>query len=146
MEKQTIISVSTESDNYVVFAISSTINDIQCCMALNQIFGVALQGKEPKDLSINKRIVQPSCFTAFDANNRFTITLIDNQINGGPFLDFLKNVSYFVKISPLEDKEKIAEIQKLLSSNRDFLFVQSVDKNTLKPQQGKMFKSLFQFL
>lgn len=146
MGKQTVIDVTTISDDYVVFAISSTNNDIQCCMAINQIFGVSLQGKEPKNLSINRRIVQPSCFTAFDPNNRFTITLIDNQTNGGPFLDFLKNVSYFVKISPLDDKEKIADIQKYLSSNPDFLFVQSIDENNLKPQQKKMFDGFFQFL
>ena len=146
MGKQTVIKVSTISDNYVVFAISSTINDIQCCMAINQIFGIALQGKKSKDLSINGRIVQPSCFTAFDPNNCFNVTLVDNQTNGGPFLDFLKNVSYFVKITPLDDKEKIADIQKYLSANPDFLFVQSIDKSNLKSQQEKVFNGFFQFL
>lgn len=141
---KTTIKLNVEEEN-VIFAISTNLRDFQFCDFVNTTFQVELQAQEQIDVILpSGQVVKPLRFSYYDETRNLTFTIIDNQTNGGPFVDFMKNINFFLKISPSGGKEQELEYQKKLADNTSIIYIQQVDYKNFKPRQKLIFKSLFQ--
>ena len=145
--KPTTIKITSKTESFEIFALSTSLNEMQMCLKINQLLNIDLQRKSPITITLKKKDIQPLCFSADDMLRRVTITLIDNK-SITPTLDFLKNISFFIKISPVNSESQINEIHQTLASCDDFLFIQRIEvgKTLLNKQQLAIFNSLFQYV
>lgn len=145
--KPTTIKITSKTESFKIFALSTSLNEMQMCLKINQLLNIDLQRKSPVTITLKKKDIQPLCFSSDDLLRRVTITLIDNK-SIAPTLDFLKNISFFIKISPINSESQINEIQQTLASCNEFLFIQriEIDQMLLNKQQSAIFNSLFQYL
>lgn len=135
----------TVEEECVIFAISTNLRDFQFCDFINTTFQIELQAQEPIDVILpSGQVVKPLRFSYHDETKNLYYTIIDNQTNGGPFVDFMKNINFFLKISPYGDDDLKQEYQKKLSNNPSIIFIQQVDYQNFKQRQKLIFKSLFQ--
>ncbi len=147
MGKQTIIKkMSSIAENFEVFAICTNLNEFQFCGTLNQLFSVDLHGQAPKEMLLNGKTVLPMCFSAMIPNSNITITVIDNQNEGEPLLDFYGKITFFVKISPIVNEIQLVDFQEKFSQQKDFFFVQKINSSELTKQKLNLFNSLFKYL
>ena len=144
--KPTTIKITSKTESFEIFALSTSLNEMQMCLKINQLLNINLQRKSPVTITLKKKDIQPLCFSSDDILRRVTITLIDNK-SITPTLDFLKNISFFIKISPVNSEIQINEIQQTLASCDEFLFIQRIEvgKTLLSKQQLAIFNSLFQY-
>ena len=145
--KPTTIKIMPKTESFEIFALSTSLNEMQMCLKINQLLHIDLQRKSPITVTIKKNEVQPACFSSEDTLRRVTVTLIDNK-SITPTLDFFKNISFFIKISPVNSESQINEIHQTLASCNEFLFIQKIekDKTPLNKQQSATFNSLFQYV
>lgn len=145
--KPTTIKITSKTESFEIFALSTSLNEMQMCLKINQLLNIDLQRKSPVTITLKKKDIQPLCFSSDDMLRRVTITLIDNK-SITPTLDFLKNISFFIKISPVNSEIQINEIQQTLASCDEFLFIQRIEvgKTLLSKQQLAIFNSLFQYV
>ena len=145
--KPTTIKITSKTESFEIFALSTSLNEMQMCLKINQLLNINLQRKSPVTITLKKKDIQPLCFSSDDILRRVTITLIDNK-SITPTLDFLKNISFFIKISPVNSESQINEIQQTLASCDEFLFIQRIEvgKTLLSKQQLAIFNSLFQYV
>jgi|SRR5574344_804047 hypothetical protein len=145
--KPTTIKITSKTESFEIFALSTSLNEMQMCLKINQLLNIDLQRKSPITITLKKKDIQPLCFSSDDMLRRVTITLIDNK-SITPTLDFLKNISFFIKISPVNSESQINEIHQTLASCDDFLFIQRIEvgKTLLNKQQLAIFNSLFQYV
>ena len=145
--KPTTIKITSKTESFEIFALSTSLNEMQMCLKINQLLNIDLQRKSPVTITLKKKDIQPLCFSSDDILRRVTITLIDNK-SITPTLDFLKNISFFIKISPVNSEIQINEIQQTLASCDEFLFIQRIEvgKTLLSKQQLAIFNSLFQYV
>lgn len=145
--KPTTIKITPKTESFEIFALSTSLNEMQMCLKINQLLHIDLQRKSPITVTIKKNEVQPICFSSEDPLRRVTVTLIDNK-SITPTLDFLKNISFFIKISPVNSESQINEIHQTLASCNEFLFIQriEIDKTLLNKQQLAIFNALFQYV
>ncbi len=145
--KPTTIKITSKTESFEIFALSTSLNEMQMCLKINQLLNINLQRKSPVTITLKKKDIQPLCFSSDDILRRVTITLIDNK-SITPTLDFLKNISFFIKISPVNSEIQINEIQQTLASCDEFLFIQRIEvgKTLLSKQQLAIFNSLFQYV
>ena len=145
--KPTTIKITSKTESFEIFALSTSLNEMQMCLKINQLLNINLQRKSPVTITLKKKDIQPLCFSSDDILRRVTITLIDNK-SITPTLDFLKNISFFIKISPVNSESQINEIHQTLASCDDFLFIQRIEvgKTLLSKQQLAIFNSLFQYV
>lgn len=145
--KPTTIKITSKTESFEIYALSTSLNEMQMCLKINQLLNINLQRKSPVTITLKKKDIQPLCFSSDDILRRVTITLIDNK-SITPTLDFLKNISFFIKISPVNSEIQINEIQQTLASCDEFLFIQRIEvgKTLLSKQQLAIFNSLFQYV
>lgn len=145
--KPTTIKITSKTESFEIFALSTSLNEMQMCLKINQLLNINLQRKSPVTITLKKKDIQPLCFSSDDILRRVTITLIDNK-SITPTLDFLKNISFFIKISPVNSEIQINEIHQTLASCDEFLFIQRIEvgKTLLSKQQLAIFNSLFQYV
>ncbi len=145
--KPTTIKITSKTESFEIYALSTSLNEMQMCLKINQLLNIDLQRKSPITITLKKKDIQPLCFSSDDMLRRVTITLIDNK-SITPTLDFLKNISFFIKISPVNSESQINEIHQTLASCDDFLFIQRIEagKTLLNKQQLAIFNSLFQYV
>lgn len=145
--KPTTIKITSKTESFEIFALSTSLNEMQMCLKINQLLNINLQRKSPVTITLKKKDIQPLCFSSDDILRRVTITLIDNK-SITPTLDFLKNISFFIKISPVNSESQINEIHQTLASCDEFLFIQRIEvgKTLLSKQQLAIFNSLFQYV
>ncbi len=145
--KPTTIKITSKTESFKIIALSTSLNEMQMCLKINQLLNIDLQRKSPVTITLKKKDIQPLCFSSDDLLRRVTITLIDNK-SIAQTLDFLKNISFFIKISPINSESQINEIHQTLASCEEFLFIQKIeiDQMQLNKQQSAIFNSLFQYL
>lgn len=145
--KPTTIKITSKAESFEIFAVCTSLNEMQICVKLNQLLHIDLQRKQPITITLKKEEIQPLCFSADDLLRRITVTLIDNK-SVAPTLDSLKNISFFIKISPINSEIQINEIEQTLASCNDFLFIQKIElgKTLLSKQQSATFTSIFQYV
>ena len=145
--KPTTIKITSKTESFEIFALSTSLNELQMCLKINQLLNINLQRKSPVTITLKKKDILPLCFSSDDILRRVTIPLIDNK-SISTTLDFLKNISFFIKISPVNSEIQINEIQQTLASCDEFLFIQRIEvgKTLLSKQQLAIFNSLFQYV
>ncbi|MCQ2959010.1 MAG: hypothetical protein MJ198_02315 [Bacteroidales bacterium] len=146
MGKTSTIKMTTTAEHYEVFAICTNLNVFQFCVAINQLFSIDLQAQKDVTLTLNGKTVQPFSFSAVNINDNITITVIDNDAKQNTVLDFYKNISFFVKFSPIISDSQTTEIQEILAKEKEFLFVQKLNVSTLSKSNANAANALFQIL
>lgn len=129
---------------YEIFAICTNLNVFQFCATINSLFSINLQGQKHIPLELQGKVVEPSHYSSSKPNDNVTITVVENQVDGQPLVDFLKNISYFVKISPIVTESQIEDFRKVLSSTENFTFVQRVAQLNFTKQQETTLNTIFQ--
>lgn len=139
---KTTVKLNVEEES-VIFAISTNLRDFQFCDFVNTTFQVELQAQEQVEVILpSGQVVKPLRFSYCDEIRKQKFTIIDNQTNGGPFVDFMKNINFFLKITQTKGEEQ--EYQKKLANNLSIIYIQQVDYKNFPQRQKLIFKSLFQ--
>ncbi|MBR5434634.1 MAG: hypothetical protein IK117_09385 [Bacteroidales bacterium] len=146
MGKQTTIKVPLKTERYEIFAICSNLNVFQFCATLNNLLSIDLQGQKPREIEINGIRVQPLHYSFVNPIDKVTTTVVENQVNGRPLLDYLKNITFFVKLSPVVSDEQLTDFQQKLSESGMFTFVQRISRQNFTKQQENTFNAIFQYV
>lgn len=146
MAKQTTIKLTSNVERNEIFAVCTSLNVFQFCTVIDNLFAIDLQSKKPVELLINEKTVTPSSYSAKCQTNPMTVTVLENKVDGEWLVDFLKNISFFVKISSFVTDSQIADFQAKLNSCKDFQFVQKIDFSKLNKSQTNLLKMLIKHL
>lgn len=132
---------TSEVERNELFAICTTLNVFQFCMLLNNLFSIDLQGCKPVEMKIDERELSLHRYSAKSQSSLLTISVVENKIGEGCLIDFFKNISFFVKISPIVVESQVTDFQSVLNSRNEFQFVQKIEiSNLSSAQQPKMLK------
>ncbi len=138
------VKLKSNEEEYSIFAITANLRDFQFCDFINTVFSIEIRAQEPIEISLpDGKTVKPFLYSSYDDSRKTKITIVDSKSNGIPFIDFLKNITYFLKISPALEATELTEIQQRLSENEKILFVQRIDIQSLASKQKNILKALF---
>jgi len=146
MGKQTTIKMTSKPERYEIFAVCTNLNVFQFCTTLNNLFFIDLQGQKQLEIEVNGKRVKPSSYSYSNPTDKLTTTVVENQENGRPLLDFLKNITFFVKLSPVPSETQIADFQQKLSNSGVASFVQRISRQNFTKQQENTFNTIFQYV
>lgn len=143
MAEKKIALKTTTDESFVVFAINTTLLDFNVCSTINQIFNCELQGKQ-RTISRNGKNIDLFFFSDYNQTQKQRISLIEVKTDIGPLFDFLRNVHFLLKISPVISEEQVAEFQQKLQGCEQFQFVQKISTENFSKQQLNSFNGVIQ--
>lgn len=145
-QKQTITKLSVEPDfDFVLIAISSSLNDYSLCWALNRFLNISLVRTEDLKVEIENTKEQ-GAFSLFkcDACEMFSgLSLISNKSDKGHLIRALNNIDYFLLIHGEVFEEEEQHIISSLKEIDGVLLSYKLTKDLLHENQRRKFFSIF---
>lgn len=137
-----ITQVETPIEKYEILAVSTNCDEFQFCTLLNQLLLINLQAQKPYRVLLQKKEISLHYFSAWDDLRKLKVFVVDNQEDGVPVVDFMRNINFFVKIvSPNEGM--LLDNQRLLLESDKVTFVQRVNREKLTTKQNTLLSTLF---
>ena len=62
--KPTTIKITSKTESFKIFALSTSLNEMQMCLKINQLLNIDLQRKSPVTITLKKKDIQPLCFSS----------------------------------------------------------------------------------
>lgn len=142
-EKKKIIKIE-ENQNFVIFAVATTLDEFSFCNAINDVFGIALQIKPPATYELlNGTKVLHSFYSTTDDLSKTNFEVIANRTSKGVLIESMESVNYFVRCTSINIDSKVTDFAKKIMNIEGVLFVQKIGLSDLQLKVKNQLIHLF---
>lgn len=145
-QKKYTLSKSEKKDS-IVLGITAHVDEFTFCTLLQQELSINLRVSEQVEFEIrpNTRISYP-IYSYQNTEQLISYELVSNKTKEGHLIDFLENISFFLRCTSEYIESGITEIQSSIKNIEAVLFVQQIEHGKYSQKQRAKLRTLFPYI